>query len=94
MNDVESIAKLLASDVGYAIDLFGGMLSVRNLEDGRFEVAREVRRKPDLNRPSRRRTTLCEQFAEPREAAIRFVELRIKFKVGFDFEREESDAER
>jgi hypothetical protein len=92
MTDLDAIAHLLATNAGFGIEFFGGMLAVRQLESGRFEVSRETRAKPDANSPGLRRTVLCEEFADARDAATRFLDLRVQHKIGFDFEWDDAES--
>lgn len=81
---ITAMVTLLKSKVGYGIDLFGGMLSVYELEDGRFSVKRE-----GYSAETRKFNFEYEElFDDARTAAEFFERKRREHKLGFDFERE------
>jgi hypothetical protein len=75
-----AIITLITAPAGYEVDLFGGLLSVRRLEDGRFALHQE---KPDGSNPTEKIYTQVE------DAVDRFLALRSELKLGFDYEQEE-----
>jgi hypothetical protein len=82
MSEISTIYALLRREAGFVIDMFNGILRVRRLENGTFEVSSEDPLGGD-HRADRR-----EAFDDPLAAARRFVQLRREREVGFDFEGE------
>lgn len=88
MHDDEKIAEailtLLESNVGYGIEFFGLMLSVRQLDDLTFAVSHE-KFNPEIKDFE---FDFEKLFENAREATEFFLKLRREYQLGYDFERE------
>ena len=80
----DALITLLESGSGYKISFFGGLLSLRQLEDGRFSVNRI-----DLDAETGKENWIFEEiFVDAREAAKFFERKRREYRLGFEIERE------
>lgn len=78
---IEALVTLLESNIGYGIDLFG-LLSLYQLEDGRFSVNRFV-----YDSETREFLHDFEELFENARQAVEFFEKkRQEYEVGFDIE--------
>ena len=78
MKKRKAILKILNMDVGFAIDLFGGLLWIGKLENGQTSVQSESL----LNGKSKERL-----FDDVEEGVDFFLKMRKRKKLGFDFEK-------
>lgn len=69
----------MQSGTGYMIDLFGGMLYLRPLENGEFAVGCD-----DSCEPKNKHWEKC--FKDPAEAIALFEKVRKQRKLGFEYE--------
>ncbi len=72
---IKAVQTLIEHPAGFGIELFM-IIGVYRLEDGRYAVGGD----PLEEYPE-------QIFDEPRDAAVAFLDLREKNKVGFDFEK-------
>lgn len=81
VKEVDIIAVLLDHRAGFGVELFGDMLSVYRLEDGRYGVTEKAPHSIENG------STWHEVvFVSVRDAAEHFVRRRWELKLGFDFE--------
>lgn len=80
----QAIITLLESNIGYSIDFYGGILCIRQLDDLTFAVTHQR-----FNVETKRHNFDYEKiFTDARKATEFFLQKRIEYKLGADFEVE------
>lgn len=80
----QAIITLLESNIGYSIDFYGGILCIRQLDDLTFAVSHQK-----FNAETKGHVFDYEKiFVDAKEATEFFLEKRIEYRLGADFEVE------
>ncbi len=86
---LQAIVTLLESNVGYGIEFFGFRLLIRQLEDLTFAVSHQK-----YNPETRQDIFDFEKiFVDVQEATNFFLQKRLEYEIGYDFEIEENQAD-